>query len=105
MHAVLFRQWKRRVKGRDWYDFAWFVQRGTSLNLNHLQQRAIESGHWNEKETLDRTKFTLLLKSRITRLNIESAKTDIARFIENPNELAIWSSKYFLDLMDHIKFS
>jgi predicted nucleotidyltransferase component of viral defense system len=36
MHAFLFRAWKNRVKGRDWYDFEWYVRNGTALNFNHL---------------------------------------------------------------------
>ncbi len=27
MHALVFRVWKNRIKGRDWYDFEWYVQR------------------------------------------------------------------------------
>ena len=25
MHALVYRAWKNRVKGRDWYDFEWYV--------------------------------------------------------------------------------
>lgn len=33
MHALLFRQWKQRVKGRDWFDFEWYVRGGVPLHL------------------------------------------------------------------------
>jgi hypothetical protein len=39
MHAVLARGRLSRVKGRDWYDLIWFVRRGISLNLAHLEAR------------------------------------------------------------------
>ncbi len=29
--------WKTRVKGRDWYDFEWYVRHNTLLNFEHLQ--------------------------------------------------------------------
>ena len=48
MHALLFRKWKNRVKGRDWYDLEWYIKKGVELNLNHLCQRALESGDWKE---------------------------------------------------------
>ncbi|MCP9911749.1 nucleotidyl transferase AbiEii/AbiGii toxin family protein [Cyanobium sp. BA20m-p-22] len=46
MHAVLFRQWQQRVKGRDWFDLEWYVRCGIPLHLNHLAERARQSGHW-----------------------------------------------------------
>src|SRR5689334_8609457 len=33
MHALLCRSWKGRLKGRDWYDFVWFVRQNIPLNL------------------------------------------------------------------------
>jgi len=48
MHALLFRKWKNRVKGRDWYDMDWYIKKGVELNLPHLCQRAIESGDWKD---------------------------------------------------------
>ena len=43
MHALLFRQWKQRVKGRDWYDLEWYIKKGVPLNLSHFVLRAILS--------------------------------------------------------------
>ena len=34
LNAALFRVWKNRVKGRDWYDVVWFIRRGIPLNLS-----------------------------------------------------------------------
>jgi len=33
MHALLFRKWKNRVKGKDWYDMEWYIRNGVELNL------------------------------------------------------------------------
>ncbi len=104
MHAVLFRQWKTRVKGRDWYDFEWFVKRETPLNLVHLKERSIESGHWEPDQSLDRKEFLELLNDKISVLDVKSAKNEIERFIEDPNEVAIWSNDYFKNLLEFIKF-
>jgi len=104
MHAVLFRQWKKRVKGRDWYDFEWYVKRGISLNLAHLEQRSVESGNWDPVHDLNRDNFLNLLRKRISGLDFEMAKTDIQRFIDDLEEVNIWSKNYFLDLIGFIKF-
>jgi predicted nucleotidyltransferase component of viral defense system len=46
MHAVLCREWKSRVKGRDWYDLVWFAAFHPELRLAHLEQRMRQPGHW-----------------------------------------------------------
>ena len=42
MHALVYRTWQRRVKGRDWFDFEWYVRRGVPLDWKHLQVRIKE---------------------------------------------------------------
>ena len=101
MHALLFRSWKTRVKGRDWYDFEWYVRNNVSLNFSHLQQRAVQI---NSISTNDFTKemFKTLLKERIAKSDINAVKNDVRPFIKNPAEMDIWSTEYFLQLIDMI---
>ena len=101
VHALLFRQWKQRVKGRDWFDFEWYVKRGTPLNLAHLAIRARQSGHW-QGETLSLDELKRLLRERIDALDVDSARDDVVRFLQNPTDTAIWSRDYFAALADHI---
>ncbi|HMS68978.1 MAG TPA: nucleotidyl transferase AbiEii/AbiGii toxin family protein [Saprospiraceae bacterium] len=103
MHAVLYREWKTRVKGRDWYDLEWYVRRKTKLNLAHLQERAIESQSIDKFATLTPSLFNEIIHNRIEHLDIENAKEDIIRFVINPSELNIWSKQYFHDLVDKIQ--
>jgi predicted nucleotidyltransferase component of viral defense system len=104
MHAVMFRQWKNRVKGRDWYDFEWYVKNDIPINLQHLEQRAKQSSHLKNEIAVNPQIFKLLLKEKINTIDFNSCKDDIARFVFNPNDLSIWSTQYFLDLADKIKF-
>jgi predicted nucleotidyltransferase component of viral defense system len=46
MHALLFRKWINRVKGRDLYDLEWYLKMGVQINLKHFYQRALESEDW-----------------------------------------------------------
>lgn len=101
VHALLFRQWKQRVKGRDWFDFEWYAKRGTRLNLAHLAIRARQSGHW-QGETLSLDELKRLLRERIDTLDVDSARDDVVRFLQNPTDTAIWSRDYFAALADHI---
>lgn len=102
MHALLFRKWKNRVKGRDWYDMDWYIKNGVELNLEHFCQRATESGDWSE-ETITKNQLLELLHAKINTTKIENVKDDIIRFIQNPNELDIWTRDYFDQLVENLK--
>lgn len=104
MHAVLYREWKSRVKGRDWYDFDWYVKKGVTLPLNEFLDRAKNSDHLPDSNVdMNIDDFKELLNEKIKALDIEKAVTDIASFIQNPQELNIWSKQYFLDLVKTMK--
>ena len=98
MHALLFRQWKHRIKGRDWYDFEWYVRNRIPLDFAHLQERARE---FNGIE-LTKDEFIRMLKERFEKADIKQVKDDVMPFIENIHELDIWSNEYFLQLVDMI---
>ena len=100
MHALIFRSWGNRVKGRDWYDFEWYVRNGVALNFNHLVERTLE---FNGLE-LTRELFYVMLKERLRNTDIEMVKADVRPFLKNSAELDIWSSDYFLQLVDMIQF-
>ena len=103
MHALLFRSWKNRVKGRDWYDFEWYVKNNTPLNFKHLSERTNQFGSLTQGE-LTQNNFIQLLKDVISKTNIEMVKADVRPFIKNPGEMDIWSTEYFTQLADMILF-
>lgn len=98
VHALLFRQWKNRIKGRDWYDFEWYVRKGVPLNRQHLAIRAKQSGNWQES-AMTAEQLADLLHDRIENIDLDSARADVERFIKSPDQLAIWSKPYFHDLV------
>jgi hypothetical protein len=102
MHALLFRRWKNRIKGRDWFDFEWYVRRGASLSLAHFAERARQSGHWQEA-TLSEQDLRLFLTQKIKTLDVENAKLDVLPFVEDETMLDIWSQEYFSQLADKVK--
>lgn len=103
MHALLFRSWKQRVKGRDWYDLEWYIKKGISLDLHHFLLRAHDTGDWKE-ESISRDQLTRLLKEKIAAVSFDGIRDDIVRFIPDASALDIWSPQYFGDLVDRLKF-
>jgi predicted nucleotidyltransferase component of viral defense system len=104
MHAVLCRNWKTRVKGRDWYDFMWYVSRKTPLNLKHLEKRMHQTGHLDSGIQLTKEKFKELFANRIESVDFEKAKNDVMPFIKNPATLDVWSKKFFNEISKLIIF-
>lgn len=100
MHALVFRAWKNRVKGRDWYDFEWYVRNGIKLDFVHLQERIRE---FNGIE-VSKEEFLQKLKERLASTDIKMVKQDVEPFIKNPESLEIWSNDYFLQLAEMINF-
>ena len=100
MHALVYRAWQRRVKGRDWYDFEWYVRWNVPLNFIYLQERIREfSGEEASKES-----FMSQLREKLATTDIERVKEDVIGFVDHPHELDIWSNDYFLQLADRIVF-
>jgi predicted nucleotidyltransferase component of viral defense system len=100
MHALIFRSNKNRVKGRDWYDFEWYVRHDIPLNFAHFQIRAKEFNGLD----IDKEDFIKMLSEKLGSTDINMVKRDIMPFIQNPAVLDIWSNDYFLQLADRIKY-
>lgn len=83
MHALVFRTWKNRVKGRDWYDFEWYVRNGIEMS---------------------KEEFLMALKERLASTDIRMVRQDVEPFIKNSDSLEIWSNDYFLQLADMVAF-
>lgn len=94
MHALVFRGWKNRVKGRDWYDFEWYVRNNIPLDFHHLAERCRQFN--NEEITIESFKEKLLY--RLSTADIRQVKADVLPFIHNPRDLEIWSNDYFVQL-------
>jgi hypothetical protein len=102
MHAVLFRKWKNRVKGRDWYDLVWYAANHPQLNLGHLEQRMRQTGHWSGEPSLAPATFTDILYDAIDRLDVNQARKDVAPFVKDQQMLALWSHDFFRDVAGRI---
>ena len=100
MHALVYRGWKNRVKGRDWYDFEWYVRHNVPLDFAHLAERVRQFNN----EEITQEAFMAQLKDRLASANINQVKSDVLPFVRNPKELDIWSNDYFVQLADMVKF-
>lgn len=50
LHAVICRSWQSRIKGRDLYDYVFYLSQGASVNIEHLRHRLVQSGYIGEND-------------------------------------------------------
>jgi predicted nucleotidyltransferase component of viral defense system len=105
LHALLFRKWKNRIKGRDFYDYVWYLKNSVPARLEYLREKAIQSGHVqpSELQTLSQLKEAIL--KRIQTIDFENAKEDIRPFIKNQNEVDIWSRDFFAQITEKLQIA
>ena len=102
MHAMLYRSWQNRVKGRDWYDFEWYVRNNIPLDFEHFCKRCQQLNP-SESTNLTPDLFRNLLKDKIVKTDLNMVKLDVKPFLKTQEEIEIWSTNYFLQLTDMIK--
>ncbi|MCF0248466.1 MAG: nucleotidyl transferase AbiEii/AbiGii toxin family protein, partial [Synergistes sp.] len=103
LHAVLCRAWQSRIKGRDLYDYVFYLSRGTSVNRLHLRERLIDSGFIppDHECTLDDIKE--MLSIRFDSIDYSQAKQDVEPFIRDTSVLDIWCADFFKQITQSLK--
>lgn len=101
--AILNRSY---AKGRDWYDFLWYVRRETVMNLRLLKSTLEQSGPYAKKEIPMSPSWIIQeLENKIKSLDWHKARMDVDKFIpahERPS-LDLWSTDLFLSITNRLE--
>jgi len=100
--AALFRKWKSRVKGRDWYDVVWYICHQVPLDITHLVERAKESEPGADVSTPE--KVIAAFDEKIASIDFDGARADVEPYVVDKSELDIWSAEFFRQTVRHMKF-
>ena len=100
LHAVICRAWKSRVKGRDLYDYVFYLSQGTPVNLRHLNARLVDSGFDGAREEMTLGEIKDILHRRFESIDYDQARQDVLPFIKNPSAVEIWSKEFFIAITD-----
>jgi len=103
IHAMLCRPY---LKGRDWYDFSWYVKNKIQPNLPHLQSALYQWGPWKDQEMkVDMNWFKSKLTEKILKINWQDAAIDVERFLSTQEQysLKLWSAKFFIHKTEMMK--
>lgn len=100
IHAVICRSWKARVKGRDLYDYIFYLSRGATVNLAHVTARLAQSGYISPEEQITIEDLKKILRERFSNIDYAQAKQDVIPFIKNPDALDVWSEDFFCKITE-----
>jgi len=103
IHAVICRAWKNRVKGRDLYDYVFYLSRGTPINLKHLSARLEQSNYIPQGTQITIDDVKEMLTKRFSNIDYVQAKQDVVSFIKNPRALDVWSADFFCKITENLQ--
>jgi predicted nucleotidyltransferase component of viral defense system len=101
MHAALLRKWKTRIKGRDFYDVQWYLARNTPLEKKYLEEKMIFSEALSE--TLTKELLVDFFDKRLETIDWDQAKQDVLVFLKDKNQVNLWSTDFFKQLIRKIE--
>ncbi len=103
VHAVICRACKSIIKGRDLYDYIFYLSHGTHLNLKHLKERLVQTGVIKETEEFNIETVKNMLIERFDSIDYEKAKQDVVGFIKDSSSLSLWSAAFFKQITSNLK--
>lgn len=103
IHACLCRNWPFRIKGRDFYDYVFFLSIGAQVNLTNLKSKLVESNFINENYDLTIENLKTFLNKRFENLNFKQAKEDVLPFVKDKSKLDLWNEDFFKEITKNLK--
>ena len=104
IHAVLCRAWKSRIKGRDLYDYVFYLSRGSAVNQKHLRARLLQSGFISEDVECTLPELRHMLYERFDAIDFRQAKQDVEPFIRDTASLNMWNADFFKQITAGLRF-
>lgn len=102
IHAILCRGWQNRVKGRDLYDYVFFLANETNVNIELIKNKLIESEYINSDDYFDINVLKELLIKKFNEINYTEAKEDVLPFIKNVDSLNSWNKDFFISITNNL---
>ena len=102
MHALLCRPY---LKGRDWYDFNWYISQGVTPNFLLLQNAIDQYGPWEGKKlVIDQEWLVNALDEKIKSIDWKVAADDVERFLKpvEQKSLSLWSERFFMNKLQRL---
>lgn len=102
LHAILCRNYKNTVKGRNYYDFLFYIQKRVKPNLKYLRNKLVETGKIHEMDHFDLNILKSMLKAHFENVDFNQVKQDAMRFVFKNEDLSFYTKNLFIQMVDRI---
>ena len=102
IHAILCRSYKNNVKGRDYYDFLFYMRQKIKPNMNYLRNKLIETQKLKENDYFDINVLKNMLMEKIESIDFNQVKNDAQKFIFKNENLEYFSKELFVDMIKRL---
>lgn len=99
IHAILCRTYKNNVKGRDYYDFLFYIKNRIKPNLNYIRNKLIEVGKLQEEDEFNIEVLKKMLIEKIEQVDFNKVKEDAERFLFKNEKIDYYSKELFIDMI------
>lgn len=103
LHAILCRTYKNNVKGRDYYDFLFYISKRVSPNLEYLKNKLIDTGKINEDDDFNIEILKEMLLEKFNSIDFNQVKIDASKFLFKNEDLSFYSKELFIDMLNRLK--
>lgn len=102
IHAILCRSWSKRTKGRDLYDYVFYLSKNTKVNMELIRNKLIDSKVIKEDEKFEIEDLKMMLENKFKEINYKDAKDDVIPFIIDLASLDLWNEEFFISITDNL---
>lgn len=105
IHAIICRKYKNHVKGRDYYDYLFYIGKGSSFNIEYLENKLKNTGSISQSEKLTMEKVKEMLKARFETVDYQLAKEDVSNFVSDKSSINLWKKELFIATLYELRAS
>lgn len=102
IHAILCRSWNHITKGRDLYDYIFYLSQDIKVNIELIKENLIDSKALKRSEDFNINILKEMLNKKFSEINYTDAKDDVIAFIEDKEALNLWSSEFFIEISKNL---
>lgn len=102
IHAILCRNWKTRTKGRDLYDYIFFLAGGTNINIELIKNKLIASSYIKPNDEFNINILKKMLVDKFSEIDYVEAKEDVLPFIKDVDSLKLWNKEFFISITERL---
>ncbi len=102
LNALITRNWRERTKGRDYFDYMFYVSHNIKFNLEYLKNKLKHSLNKDTANyTIDDVKE--LLKEKFEQTDFNSLKSDIIPFVKTDYDADNVNKEMFISSLEYLE--